>query len=76
MKETKKCSRREFMRLDGAFEVALRDITGLHRNIPTTETEKEIITNARRFRGERRDLDPQRIVLNWKYLKYKRARES
>lgn len=54
MKETKKCSRREFMRLDGAFEVALRDITGLHRNIPTTETEKEIITNARRFRGERR----------------------
>lgn len=34
MKETKKCSRREFMRLDGAFEVALRDITGLHRNIP------------------------------------------
>lgn len=35
------------MRLDGAFEVALRDIRGLHRNIPMTETEKRIITNVR-----------------------------
>lgn len=35
------------MRLDGAFEVALRDIRGLRRNIPMTETEKRIITNAR-----------------------------